>query len=319
MLPAVLDSALTLSTNLAALADVAAALAENARAAATKRAYASDWAHFTEWCEVYGLAPLPAAPAIVGTYIAAHANSLAVATLTRRLATIAVAHRHADYQIDTKHRAIADVMRGLRRTKGTAQRQAAALTTPLIRRTSATCADRLIDLRDRALLLVGFAGALRRSELVGLDVADVVEVPEGLRITIRRSKSDQDGEGQVVQVGRTGRDTCPVTALAQWRDAAGIVEGRLLRSVDRYGRIGTSLSGRAVAQIVQRRARLAGLDGALYSGHSMRSGFASSAAEAGVEERVIAKQTRHKSMMMLRRYIREGELYRVNLAAEIGL
>lgn len=174
---------------------------------------------------------------------------------------------------DRASSAIRDVLRGLRRAKGVAQDHAEALTVPLLRRLLATCGDRLIDVRDRALLLVGFGAALRRSELVGLAVDDVVVVPEGLRVMIRRSKGDQEGEGAVIAVGRTGSETCPAAAYTAWLAAAGIAEGAVFRGVSRHGRRETRLSTDAVSEIVQRRAAAAGLDPAPFSGHSMRAGF----------------------------------------------
>ncbi|WP_445502542.1 site-specific integrase [Microvirga sp. G4-2] len=314
-----ITGAVTTPVDLAAVADRAADLAEGARAEATRRAYRSDWKHFEEWCASHGFAALPATPETVGLYVVAHENQLSMATLTRRLSSIATAHRMAGHPMDTRHPAVRDVMRGLRRSKGVAQRHAEALTVPLVRRVLDTCAGKLIDLRDRALLLVAFAAALRRSELVALTVDDVALVPEGLRITIRRSKGDQEGEGQVIAVGRTGSATCPVAAYEAWITAAGIEAGRLFRAVTRHGHLGSKLSTNAVARIVQRRAALAGLDAQAFSGHSMRAGFATSAAMQGIEERVIAKVTRHRSTAVLRRYIRDGELFQRNLSAELGL
>ncbi|MXQ10944.1 site-specific integrase [Microvirga makkahensis] len=309
----------TAPVDLAAAADRAAGLAEGARAEATRKAYRADWQHFEGWCRAQGLTALPAAPATVGLYVAAYADRLAVATLTRRLSSIAVAHRLTGHSLDTKHAAIRDVMRGLRREKGTAQRHAEALTVPLIRRVIDTCGSRLIDIRDKALLLVGFAAALRRSELVALTLDDVAVVPEGLRITIRRSKADQDGAGEVLAVGRTGTVTCPVAAYENWIMTARIFDGRVFRAVTRHGHLRDKISTNAIAEIVQRRAALAGLDAQAFAGHSMRAGFATAAATNGVEERVIMRQTRHKSAATVRRYIRDGELFRRNLSMEIGL
>lgn len=314
-----LTGTVSIPVDLVAAADRAAGLAEGARAEATRRAYRSDWAQFEGWCRAQGLVALPAVPGTVGLYLAAHADALSVATLTRRLSSIAVAHRLAGHALDTKAAAIRDVMRGLRREKGTAQRHAEALTVPLIRRVLATCGSRLIDVRDRALLLVGFAAALRRSELVALTLDDVTVVPEGLRITVRRSKADQEGAGEVLAVGRTGTVTCPVEAYESWLAAAGLTEGRVFRAINRHGHLADKLSTNAVAEIVQRRAALAGLDAGAFAGHSMRAGFATAAAMAGVEERTIMKQTRHKSAATVRRYIHEGRLFERNLSAEIGL
>jgi site-specific recombinase XerD len=264
---------------LAAIAARAQGFADGARAANTRKAYGSDWQHFAAWCAAHALADLPAAPTTVELYLAAHADTLAMATLTRRLSAVATTHRLAEHSMDTRHPAIRDVMRGLRRAKGVAQRHAEALTLPLLLRLLATCGDRLLDHRDRALLLVGFAAALRRSELVGFDLGDVAVLPEGLRLTIRRSKGDQEGEGQVIGVGRTDGATCPATAVTAWLVAAGITEGAVFLSVDRRRRVGARLSTVAVSGTIQRRAALAGLDPARFSGHSLRAGLATSGAQ----------------------------------------
>lgn len=297
----------------------ARAYASEAIAEATRRAYRGDWLCFSTWCVENGTSPLPATPETVGGYLAKKAETLRVATLERRLASIATAHRLAGHQLDTRHPGIRDVLRGIRRQHGSAQRQAAPATVDMVKAMVGTCDGSVIGLRDRALLLAGFAGAFRRAELVALDAEDMEEVTEGIRITVRRSKSDQDGEGQVVGISRTGSETCPVEALAAWRTAAGITEGRLFRSVDRHGRVGGSLSDKAVALIVKRRAEAAGLDPQRFSGHSLRAGLATSAAAAGAEERDIQRQTRHRSVTVLRRYIRDGELFRRNVSGNVGL
>lgn len=312
-------NAIGAALDLDALAARAAGLAEGARASNTRRAYRSDWAHFSGWCEAQGFDPLPAAPASVGLYLAAFETVLSVATLVRRLSAIAVAHRMAGHSLDVRHPAIADVMAGIRKARGSAQRHAEALTVSRLRQVLAGLGEGLSDRRDRALLLIGTSAALRRSELVALDVADIAVQPEGLRVMIRRSKTDQDGEGAVLAIGRTGTATCPAAAYAAWLGATGISGGAVFRGVDRHGRLGGRLSTNAVAGIVKRRAAAAGLDPAVYSGHSMRAGFATSAAGAGIAETRIMRQTRHTSTATLRRYVREGALFSDNLAAEIGL
>lgn len=308
-----------LRASLAAIAADASALAQDARAAATKRAYASDWTHFAHWCSARGLEALPAAPTTIGLYLAAHQTALSMATLERRVSSIAVAHRLAGHPCDTRHPAIRDVLRGLRRAKGTRQRQAAPLTVQVAQEALAARADRLIDVRDRALVLVALAGALRRAEVVALLVTDITRVPEGLRVVIRRSKGDQEGAGEIIQIGATGTRTCPVLAYNTWITRAGVTKGLAFRSISRHGRLGDQLTARHVGEIVKKLVAGAGLDPSIYSGHSCRAGFATSAALAGLEERLIARQTRHKSMTILRRYIREGELFKVNLADRIGL
>ena len=191
-------------------------------------------------------------------------------------------------------------MRGIRRQHGTAQRRVASATTGVVQAMAATCDQSLTGRRDRALLLLGFAAALRRSELVALDVTDIAVVAEGLRISIRRSKMDQDGAGGIIGVVRTGTPTCPV--------AAGIKAGRVFRRV-----VGAALSDQSVALLVKKRARVVGLEGDDFSGHSLRAGLATTAAAAsGVEERIIQRQTRHRSVTVLRGYIRTGEVFTGN-------
>ena len=308
-----------LPATLAALADEAADLARGSRSPATWRAYESDWRDFQGWCASHNLMALPAAPVTVGLYLTGRAKALSVATLTRRMSAVSVQHRLAGYHLDTRHPAIRDVIAGLRRSKGVAPRQTEALTVPLARRVVATCQNGLSDLRDRALILVGLAGGLRRSELVALDASDLTISEEGVRIRIRWSKGDQDGEGQVIGINHTSTVTCPVAALEAWLKAAGIEAGRVFRSVDRHGRIGASLSDRAVALILKSRTDRAGLDPQGFSGHSLRAGFATSAARAGVEERDIMATTRHRSATILRRYIRHGGIFSGNVTNRIGL
>jgi site-specific recombinase XerD len=295
------------------------ALAARVRTASTRRAYRADWAGFASWCAAQGLDALPAAPATVGLYLTARASTLKVATLSRKVSAIAVAHRMAGYGFDSRHPTVADVLAGIRRTNGSTQRRVEPLTTPRLKQVLTGMGDALGDLRDRALLLVATAAALRRCELTALDVTDIVIGPEGLRVTIRRSKADQEGHGVTLAVGRTGTATCPAAAYEAWLAAAGHSEGAAFRAVDRHARLGGRLSGNAVALIVQRRTAAAGLDAAAYAGHSMRAGFATSAAHAGIGEIRIAEQTRHASLAVLRRDVREGQLFEQNLAAEIGL
>lgn len=313
------DDSRAVATDLDALVAEAAGFAESARAESTRRAYRSDWSSFSTWCAARDLDALPAAPTTIGLYLTAQAATLKVATLSRKLSAIAVAHRMAGHGFDSRHPAIADVLAGIRRRKGSAQRQVEPLTTDRLLQVLAGLGDDLGSLRDRGLLLVATAAALRRSELVALDVDDIVVEPEGLRVTVRRSKTDTEGRGAVVAVGRTGTSTCPASAYEAWLAAAGHTDGAAFRAVDRHGRRGGRLSGSAVALIVKRRAAAAGLPAKNFAGHSMRSGFATSAARAGLSEFKIAEQTRHASLEVLRRYVRAGRLFDVNFAAEIGL
>lgn len=316
-LPAAVETVRTLPDVATAARDYAQA----SKAPATWKAYRSDWRDFTSWCECHGRQPLPASPETVALYLAALAERLKPATLQRRIASISQAHQAQGHETPTKSAEVRFTWSGIRRTVGTAQRQADPATIDVLRAmVDALDDERLIGVRDRAMLLLGFAGAFRRSELVSLDVADVTVVAEGLRVTLRRAKNDQEGAGQTVAVPYGSRpDTCPVRAVAAWLKVAGIEAGPIFRPVTRHGRIGAQrLSDRAVAEVVRRTAERAGLDGD-WSGHSLRSGFATSAGAAGVQERHIARQTRHKSLEVLRRYIRDGDVWRDNAAASVGL
>jgi site-specific recombinase XerD len=306
-----------------ALQDAAGRAADYARAAHaanTRRAYQADWRDFARWCEEAEVTALPAEPATIGTYLADRAATRTVATLARRLAAISTAHRLAGHHLDTRHPAIRTVMQGIRRTHGTAPRRANPIRTSMLRALLDTCGTKkLIDRRDRALLLLGLASALRRSELAALTVANVDFVAEGVKLDVARSKTDQEGAGQFVGVVATGSETCPVAALRAWLEIAGITEGAVFRAINRHGRIANRLSDRAIALIVKRRAAAASLDPTAHSAHSLRAGCATEAAARGVEERDIGRHTRHHSIPVLRGYIRAGSLFVSNASARLGL
>jgi len=315
-LPADLDPAI--GAALAALVEEAHAYTQDLHAANTKRAYRADWADFAAWCGAHGLAPLPAAPATVTLYLTARAKGCKTSTLARRLCAIAAAHKAAGQSSPTADPAVRTLLAGVRRAKGTTQARKRPTVTHEVRAMADALPDTLLGRRDRALLLLGFAGGFRRSELVALDVADVEEVAGGLVVTLRRSKTDQDAEGRRVGIPYGGRH-CPARALHAWFAAAGIAEGPLFRRFDRQGRLlPLRLSAKGVARLVQRQAAALGLDPAFYGGHSLRAGLATAAAAAGKSERAIMAQTGHKSTEMVRRYIRDGELFRHN-AADLGL
>ena len=295
---------------------VAASRAEN-----TTRVYRTGWAQFTAWCDEHGVRALPAGAETVALYVANLAKDAKPATIDLRLAAISAAHRAAGHDSPTKEEAVRLVRRGVRRTLGTAQRQVRPLTVPELRTMVEGLGTGPAGCRDRALLLLGFAGALRRSELVGLDVADVTEGSDGLTVHLRRSKTDQEGAGRNVGIPYgSNLATCPVRAWRAWLEISVITDGPAFRAVDRHGHIGARrLSGQAVALVLKRHAVRAGLDPDEVAGHSLRAGLATSAAAAGVPERVIAEQTGHKGTATLRRYIREGSLFRENAASAVGL
>jgi integrase len=258
---------------------------------------------------------IPTTDLQLAAYLAEQATTLKVATLTRRLAAISIAHKAQRLPSPTSSPLVRATMRGIRREHETAQRQAAPLFREDLFVVLAAMGERLKDLRDRALLLVGFAGGLRRSELAAINLIDFERVKEGMILNIRRSKTDQDGVGRRIGIpfGRTIH--CPVRALDNWLSAAQIGDGPAFRPVDRHGRVSVArLSGEAVSLIVRKRMADAGFDPAKYSGHSLRAGFATSATRAGVPTFKIRQQTGHASEAMLSRYVRDGELFLGNAA-----
>ncbi len=292
----------------------------HAKADNTVKAYRSDWQHFTAWCAERDLGALPASDNTAALYLSDLAATHTAATLTRRVSAISQAHQAAGFETPTKSITVRAVMAGIRRTLGTASHPKSAAVVADVRAMLAALPAGLLGVRDRALLLVGFAGAFRRSELVGLDAEDVEFTSDGAIITLRRSKSDQEGEGRKVAVPFGRSDvTCPVRALGAWIEAGRRTEGALFCQIDRHGNMKGRLSGKGVALVVKRYATAAGLDPAKYAGHSLRSGLATSAAAAGVNERDIMRQTGHRSVGMVRRYIREGSLFLDNAAAQLGL
>lgn len=296
--------------------------AAQSRAESTARAYRSDWQHFTTWCGGTHAASLPAEPATVAAYVAALADGgKKPATIARRLAAISQAHQLAGHDSPSRTEVVRSVLKGIRRAHGTAQRQVAPATTPIVKAMVEQLPATLAGKRDRALLLLGFAGAFRRSELVSGRVDDVAFTADGLIFTLRRSKTDQEGQGlkKGIPYGANVA-TCPVRALRAWLDAAGISSGPIFRAVDRWGRLAEKpLTDRSVADIIKRAAAAAGHDARAFSGHSLRAGLATSAAAAGVGERSIMQQTGHKSERMVRKYIRDGALFRDNAAGKVGL
>jgi site-specific recombinase XerD len=289
----------------------------------TLRAYDSDRRHFQSWCRSRHALWLPATAETVALYIASLADAGSKpSTIRRRLSAIAEVHRLARFPSPAADELVRLAMGGIRRRHGSAPTQKAALTTGDVTRLLATTSPvSAAGARDRTVLLLGFAGGFRRSELVALDVEDVAESEQGLRIRVRRSKTDQEGVGRELGIPwGVHADTCPVRAFEAWCDAGRIVSGALFRPVDRHGRVApTRLTDRAVARIIQRAARRAGLDPQLYAGHSLRAGLATAAAAAGAPERAIMAQTGHRSVTTLRGYIRAGTLFEENAAGYLGL
>jgi integrase len=289
-----------------------AALAERHWSEHTKSAYSYDWRVFTRWCAEAGRRTLPASSDTLQLFAVAEARAGRLpSTIARHIAAIRAKHLAAGFAspVDQDFR---EVLGGINRKLGTAPRHAkAALSVADLKLLLAVCADGPRGARDRAMLLVGFASGLRRSNLVALDLADVEIRPEGLAINVPRSKTDQEGKGWQVGVNRgEHRATCPTRALAAWIAERGAWDGPLFCRIGRDESVKRErLFGRDVARLVKRAAKDAGLDPRKYGGHSLRAGCATTAAENGSSDIAIMGRTGHKSVAMLGRYVRHGSLF----------
>ena len=315
ILPAV-ATATALPVTLRAALESAADLAANEKAPATRKAYDSDFRIFSAWCTDQGLCPLPAELATVAAFIAAEAaNGVKASTLGRRIAAIKHRHKIAREASPTDDERVKAVVRGARRTLGTAPRKLAAATSEKTIGMSTLARTDIAGKRDRAILLLGFALAARRSELVALDVSDIQECPEGLRVTIRKSKTDQEGAGATIAVCR-GSIACPVAVVKEWLAAAGITEGPVFRSVRRGGHVTDKrLSAQSVNAIVKKHAGKLGLNAAEFGAHSLRAGFLTSAAARGASIFKMMDVSRHKSVDTLRGYVRDANAFRDHAGA----
>jgi len=286
--------------------------ADQAKSQNTHRAYKADWADFQRWCSARSLDSLPAEPSTIAFYISDLSRTIKTSTIRRRLVAISQAHKAIGVVPPTQHLAVREVLKGILREYGSATAQKSSIGTADLRAMVAQTPDSLLGARDRALLLLGFAAALRRSELVSLTVEDVTFVEEqGFVIRIRRSKTDPEGIGRDVAVPYGKRqETCAVLCLKGWLDQAKLRTGPLFRRLSSSGNVQAApLSDRAVARIVQRYAAAIGLDVSRYAGHSLRSGFVTAAAALGAAEHDIQQVTGHRSVQVLRQYIRRGSMF----------
>ena len=310
------------ATGAEALRERARQLAEGSRAANTLKAYESDMAQFSMWCAEQdpALEALPAEPMTVALYLAALADVRKPSTIRRRIGSISVVHQLSGFESPTSDAVVQAVWKGIRRSKGMAPTKKKAARTKVITALVKPLGPSLADVRDRALLLIGFAGALRRSELVAIDVEDVSEDDDGLLLLLKRSKGDQEGEGAIRGLPYGSRPaTCPVRAWRAWLEASAVMEGPAFRAVTKHGRLSsTRLSDRAVANMIKRRAAQAGVAGD-FAGHSLRSGFATEGYSQGTPELAIMRHGRWKSASVMRGYVEEGGVWNDNAAQRLGL
>ena len=286
---------------------------KNSKAANTLRAYRADFKDFSAFCAKNGLNSMPTEPKILALYLTHLSATSKFSTLKRRIATISVIHKMKGHYLDTKHPVIMENLHGIKRVKGSNQKAKKPILISdlklIINAIDQTNQSEKKKNRDKALILVGFSGGFRRSELVDINYDDLEFVDEGVKIFIKRSKTDQSGEGMTKAIPYFDNKLfCPVTNLKNWIDYSKIKLGKIF-----------DISDKSVALIIKKYASLSGLDPNRYGGHSLRSGFATSTAESGAEERNIMAMTGHKTTQMVRRYIQEANLFKNNALNKIKI
>ena len=285
----------------------------NSKSENTLRAYQSDYKDFSLFCSKNGFQAMPTKPKILALYITHLSSYSKYSTLKRRLASIAILHKTKGYYIDTKHPIIMENLMGIKRTNGSNQKGKKPLLINdlklLIKAIDESKERDNRKIRDKALLLIGFSGGFRRSELVDIEYEDIEFVLEGVKIYVKKSKTDQSGEGMTKAIPYfSSKIFCPVNALKNWIELYDLKKGKIF-----------NISDKSVALIIKKYANYAGLDSHKYAGHSLRSGFATSTAESGAEERNIMAMTGHKSSEMVRRYIKEANLFKNNALNKIKI
>ena len=292
---------------------------QSSKANNTVRAYKSDFNDFSLFCVQNGFKSLPSEPKIVSLYLThLSTKDIKMSTLKRRLVSIGVIHKLKGYYLDTKHPSIIENIMGIKRRKGSVQKGKKPLLInnlkQIINVIDEDKNDEIKTIRDRSIILIGFSGGFRRNEIVSLDYDDLDFVPEGLKITLKRSKTDQFGEGTLKGLPYfESSQYCPVLSLKKWIKISNINSGPLFRRFSKGSKLtDIRLTDQTVALLIKKYLNLVGIDSKNYSGHSLRSGFATSAAESGAEERNIMAMTGHKSPEMVRRYIKEANIFKNN-------
>ena len=299
---------------------------KNSKANNTIRAYKSDFKDFVLFCVQNGFKSLPSEPKIVSLYLTQlSTKDIKISTIKRRLVSIGVIHKLKGHYLDTKHPSIIENLMGIKRRKGVNQKGKKPLLINDLKKIINVIDDQqkgiIKRFRDRSIILIGFSGGFRRSEIVGLDYDDLEFVKEGLKINIKRSKTDQFGEGSIKGLPFfDNSEYCPVVSIQNWIEISKISSGPLFRRFSKGSNLTEKrLTDQTVALLIKNYLNLAGIDSRNYSGHSLRSGFATTAAEAGVEERSIMAMTGHKSSEMVRRYIKDANLFKNNALNKIKI
>ena len=292
----------------------------------TLRAYKSDFKDFGLFCAKNEFKSLPSEPKVISLYLThLSTKDIKMSTLKRRLVSIGVIHKLKGHYLDTKHPSIIENIMGIKRRKGSSQKGKKPILISdlkiLIKAIDKHKNDEIKKLRDRTIILIGFSGGFRRNEIVSLNYDDLEFMPEGLKITLRRSKTDQYGEGSLKGLPYFDNpEYCPVLSIKKWLDFSKINTGPVFRRFNKGSKLSDKrLTDQTVALLIKRYLELAGINSRNFSGHSLRSGFATSAAESGAEERSIMAMTGHKSTEMVRRYIKEANLFKNNALNKIKL
>ena len=315
-----------LITDIKALEEETLKNLQSSKAKNTVRAYKSDFKDFGLFCVKNGFKNLPSDPKIVSLYLThLSTKEVRLSTIKRRLVSIGVIHKMKGHYLDTKHPVIVENLMGIKRRKGTVQKGKKPILINELKKILKVIDEQEIEdikkLRDKSIILIGFAGGFRRNEIVSLDHEDLDFVYEGVKINVKRSKTDQFGEGSTKALPYFKESIyCPVTILKRWLNISKITKGPLFRRFSKGSKLTSDrLTDQTVALLIKDYLNIAGIDSKNYSGHSLRSGFATSAAEYGAEERTIMAMTGHKSTEMVRRYIKEANLFKNNALNKIKL
>jgi len=299
---------------------------QSSKANNTVRAYKSDFKDFGLFCVKNSFKSLPSDPKIISLYLThLSTKDVKLSTIKRRLVSIGVIHKMKGHYLDTKHPIIVENLLGIKRRKGSVQKGKKPILINILRKILNVIDEQnspdIKKLRDKSIILIGFSGGFRRNEIISLDYEDLDFVYEGLKITVKKSKTDQFGEGTIKALPYTKESPyCPVTTLERWLKISKINKGPIFRRFSKGSNLSNNrLTDQSVAIIIKNYLNKAGIDSKNYSGHSLRSGFATTAAESGVEERTIMAMTGHKSTEMVRRYIKEANLFKNNALNKIKI
>ncbi|MDC0416802.1 site-specific integrase [Candidatus Pelagibacter sp.] len=314
-----------LTTDLKILHEATLENLKSSKANNTLRAYKSDFKDFGAFCSRHGLNSLPTKPKIVSLYLTHLSKNSKYSTLRRRLVSISMVHKLKGHYLDTKHPIIVENLMGIRRVKGSIQKGKKPILINhlklIINSINEQKTNETKKFRNKAIILIGFGGGFRRTELISIDYEDLEFVPEGLKITLKKSKTDQFGEGMIKGLPYFNDENyCPVTNLKKWLEISNINSGPIFRRFSKGSNLTDNrLTDQSVVLLIKEHLRLAGIENKNFAGHSLRSGFATVAADSGADERSIMAMTGHKSTQMVRRYIREANIFKNNALNKIKI